>query len=68
MTMRSISIRTRDGRDDFPDDEHTLRLRHRILKLRWIGYEAEATARIVRRGRSGHVSEVSSPLETLGSD
>jgi hypothetical protein len=54
MTTRSISIRTLDDRDGFrDDDEHALRLRHRILKLRWIGYETEAATLVARLRKSG---------------
>jgi hypothetical protein len=65
MTTRSRSIRMRDHRDS---DEHELRLRHRILKLRWIGSEADAKSLEVRLGKSDQVAAGPMPLEALDED
>ena len=44
-TRGNITIRTIDYTDEPVDDaEFAIQLRHRTLKLRWIGCEAEAAA------------------------
>ena len=55
MTARTITIRTIYHNAEGTDDgEFERQLRHRMLKLRWIGYEAEADA-IAERLRRLHL-------------